>query len=186
MIDPLDLPKYNMSDDWLEEFLAFCVCVAGKNAITTSRNLEKLRTGLIKEFGELSFFNLMRIAVDLPRLIKSAGLGCYNHRATTFGELVNANLDLKTCSSLDLEEIKGIGKKTSRFFLLHTRRDIKVACLDVHILKYLKDKGYSVPKQTPIGKKYDEIEKIFIEIASNSGYSIADFDLMIWKEYSGR
>lgn len=184
MVDPLDLPQYDVSDEWLEEFLVFCCCVPGKNAITTSRCVEKLRLELIKNFGELSFFELLRQAEDLPNLIKSAGIGCYNHRAVTLSQLSHSNLDLRTCNVEDLEKIKGIGKKTSRFFLLYTRRNVRVACLDVHILRFLKDAGYDVPKNTPTGKKYDKIERIFLELAKDR--SIPEFDLDIWKRYSGR
>lgn len=36
--------------------------------------------------------------------------------------------------------------KTSRFFLLHSRENIKVAVLDTHIIKWLSHIGYEETK----------------------------------------
>lgn len=56
----------------------------------------------------------------------------------------------------------------------------------MHILKFLKDKGYKVPASTPTGKKYKTIEGYFLKEADKSGLSVADFDLKIWKEYRNK
>jgi thermostable 8-oxoguanine DNA glycosylase len=85
-----------------------------------------------------------------------------------------------------LEAITGVGPKTARFFILHTRPNQTMAVLDTHILKYLRDKGHTTQKVTPpAGKKYDELEQIVIAEAKASGMSQPDFDLHIWKTYSG-
>jgi thermostable 8-oxoguanine DNA glycosylase len=68
---------------------------------------------------------------------------------------------------------------------LHTRKDARVAALDTHILKYMRDCGYEVPKSTPGSKKqYKKIEEQFLQLADESGQTVADFDLSIWKKYS--
>ena len=76
--------------------------------------------------------------------------------------------------------------KTSRCFIIHSRKDANYAGLDVHILHFLKDMGYNVPGQTPLRKQYLEIEKIFLDIVRKSEMSVAEYDLMIWRKYSGR
>lgn len=93
-------------------------------------------------------------------------------------------LNLKSCSVDDLENIYGIGPKTARCFLIHSRPNMRFAGLDTHILKYLRGLGYEVPKTTPTGKKYKEIEQIFLNLVDKSGKSVAEFDLEIWRKYS--
>ena len=85
----------------------------------------------------------------------------------------------------DLEAIPGIGPKTSRFFLLHTRPNQEIAVLDTWILKYLKNAGYNAPKATPSGKKYLELEKNFLFEARKNNMKPADFDIYIWRNFRG-
>jgi thermostable 8-oxoguanine DNA glycosylase len=99
-------------------------------------------------------------------------------------ELAQKGLDLSACSVSDLEAVRGIGPKTARCFLMHSRRNVRHAGLDTHVLKYMREMGFDVPKSTPAGRKYIEIESKFLEIADKSGMSVAEFDLKIWKGYS--
>jgi len=92
---------------------------------------------------------------------------------------------LRTCSIDELESIFGIGRKTSRCFVMHSRRNAQCAGLDTHILKFLRSKGHDVPKSTPGSKKkYLEIENLFLKYAKKSNKTIAKFDLDIWKKYA--
>jgi thermostable 8-oxoguanine DNA glycosylase len=81
-----------------------------------------------------------------------------------------------------LQCVKGIGMKTARFFVMHTRAHQMYACLDTHILAWLGDKGHDVPKSTPQGKKYLELEKIFLDYCIEMDMMPADLDLKIWNE----
>lgn len=189
MIDPVNITRFQNTKEQLEEVLLFWVLAAGKNAITASRCLDNFLSGIHDKFSVPKYkpFDCIRkIKEDLPSLLKSYGIGCYNNKAKTFYQLVNSNLDLSTCTAEDLEKIHGIGMKTSRCFIIHSRRDANYAGLDVHLLCFLRDMGYNVPKQTPTKKSYLEIEKIFLDIVRESGMSVAEYDLMIWRKYSGR
>ena len=190
MIDPVNITCFTNTKEQLEEVLLFWVLAAGKNAITASKCLENLMVNLHEKFS-LSLYNpfecLRKIKKeDLGVLLRSHGIGCYNNKAKTFYQLITSDLDLRTCSADELEDVFGIGMKTSRCFIIHSRRDANYAGLDVHLLNFLRDKGHDVPNQTPTRKSYLEIEKIFLDIVRKSGMSVADFDLKIWKEYSGR
>ena len=156
--------------------------MAGKNAITTSRGLDKFLQPA-REYNLSPFDHLRLLSFDeLTANLKNSGFGCYNNRAKSFTSLINAHLDLKNCSVVDLEQIHGIGPKTSRFFVLFSRPDAKVAVLDTHLLSWLREKGYDVPKATPCGKKYLEIEQIFLNEAEKQDRPIVEFDLSIWNE----
>jgi len=190
MIDPTQITNYNLSKSEAEEFILFWVCAAGKNGVTSAKCLDKLLSAWREKIdGSPSPFEIVRYIYqfgDLVDEMKKHGIGCYNSKAKTFISLVNSNLDLKKCSVEDLESISGIGPKTARCFLIHSRPDQQYAGLDTHVLKFLKDKGHEVPKSTPNGKKYRELEVIFLKYVSESGMNTADFDLKIWNNYRNR
>jgi thermostable 8-oxoguanine DNA glycosylase len=182
MIDPANITKYNRTIPELEELALFCIAVAGKNAATTARNLDKFVGGNI-----LSPFEIIRNydMRSLPSVLKKYGFGCYNLKAKGFLTIAKSGIDLRACTLEELVPIPGIGFKTATLFLLHTRENSNHACLDVHILKWLSDLGYDVPKQSPQSlKKYSEIENIFLDICKKNNISPTVLDLGIWNVYS--
>lgn len=187
MIDPVRITNFKSTKKDLEEVLLFWICAAGKTAKIASRALDAF---LIAQKIRKSPFEIIRQIGRrrLPGLLKKYGIGCYNQKARTMWELVSSKLNLKKCSIDELEAIYGIGRKTARCFALHTRKNARCAGLDTHVLKYLRDKGYDAPKQTPSSKKkYLELEEAFIAEADKEmpRKPIAVFDLAIWKKYSG-
>jgi len=186
MVNPVNFTNYNRTDEELEEAVLFGLLVAGKNALTTARLLDKFLRDY-DHIGNSPFEIFSRF--ELPQLsvvLKDYGFGCYNSKSKGIHALVRANFDLRTCTVDDLEKIHGIGMKTSRLFVLHNRKDAKCIPLDVHILHYLKDLGHEVPKVTPSSKKlYLTIEKLCIQLAKQTGKSCADWDLGVWRHYSG-
>lgn len=187
MIDPEKVTDYNKTDKELEEFILFWVCAAGKNGRTAARCLDKFLT---KQKAGSPFGAVLKPETldKLPEVLKECGIGCYKSKARTFFELAIADLigklNLRTCTASDLEAIHGIGPKTARCFLLHSREGIQVAGLDTHILKHLSSLGYDAPKSTPVGKKYLTLEKIVLSLAKDAGMTPAQFDLHIWNTYS--
>lgn len=108
----------------------------------------------------------------------------------TKGIMQSLDLDLASCTLDDLLSIHGVGNKTARFFLLHTREGCDYAVLDTHILAWLRNRGIpDVPKSTPSnGKDYRRLEKTF-RYLSRLAYpflSDAEIDLLVWSEQSGR
>jgi len=192
MIDPIKMTRYDLSQTELEEVLLFCIAVAGHNALTTARLLDNfLREchwkilDLTRRVPVSPFAKLVMIDrfFDLKAIIQECRLGRYGVLTKAFRALAYSGMDLKTCTLAELEAIPGVGPKTSRFFTLHTRRNIDVAVLDVHILRYMADCGIAVPKSTPNGKRYADLEQKFLEMARQSGKTVAAFDLEIWNEY---
>lgn len=197
MIDPATCTNYEMHDYQLEEFLFFSILVAGKTARTMARSLQRLLdwkadvTYRDKYTGyNFSPVNLLwELRENLPEVLRSSGIGCYHLKARGLRAAMEAiksrQLNLRTCTSEDLERIPGIGKKTSRFFLLHSRKDIRCAALDTHILKFLRSKGIDAPRSTPTGKRYIELEQKFLELVP-SNMTVAEFDLAIWNHYANK
>jgi len=192
MIDPEKVTNYEQTDRQLEEFILFWVCAAGKNGRTAARCLDKFLTDAAAMYQKNTPFHAIltwHALFDLPDTLKYYGIGCYNSKAKTFYDLAVAKhkgeLDLRTCTASDLESIHGIGCKTSRCFILHSRKDAQVAGLDTHMLKHLRSLGYDdVPKSTPIGNKYLTNEKRVLSLAKEAGMTPAEFDLWVWNKYS--
>lgn len=191
MINPEKISNFNLTTPELEENILFWVCAAGKNGMTAAKSLNKMLKFLGDMFSHhLSPFELLREATcrdrehgSLPGLMKLCGIGCYNNKAETFKLLVSAALNLKTCTVDELMAIKGIGPKTARAFLVHTREAQKFAVIDTHVLKFLRHQGIMAPKSTPSGKKYNELEQVFLTICHLRGLDVADLDLTVWNHY---
>lgn len=182
MIDPSDVIKFDRSDDELFEWFLFSATVAGKTASTIARLLEEFLAGMPGE-GPIE---KVRQAVALGTLgehLRRARLGQYTKLEKCFSEVLH--LDLRTCIIDELEGVTGIGPKTARMFLMHSRPDQRLAALDVHVLKHLNASGIPAPATTPTaGKKYRMLESEFLKLADAANMNAADYDLMIWKQYS--
>jgi len=191
MIDPSKITINNATDEELEELILFWVCAAGKNGRTAARCLDKFLKLISSPYGKpmSSIFNFNSL-YNLPDTLRACGIGCYNSKAKSFLQLaiecVSGRLNLRTCTTDDLEKIHGIGMKTSRCFIIHSRKEARYAGLDTHILKHLKINGVdNVPKSTSGTKKeYLRLEKEFLKLADEINMAPAEYDLMIWNKYS--
>lgn len=179
MINPYQITNFERTEEELQEFWLFCICVAGKTAYIIAKMLDNFLQ------GEKPFEAINKMITDgtLLENLKKARLGKYRVLEKAFPQ--SLKLDLRKCTVDELENIIGVGPKTARFFLLHSRKDVQISVIDTHMLKYIQSLGHNVP-QTLTKKKYLEFEKIIIEEANKSKMSLADFDLMIWKKYAKR
>ena len=147
---------------------------------------EKILANLIPKkatpFHQLEKYTHQKLAIKLKEL----GCGCYNAKSRTIFELVNSKLNLSTCEIHELEKIYGIGRKTSRGFVLHSRSNAQCSVLDTHILKFLKENDVpDVPKSTPSSKlEYERLEKNFLTICRKRKIAPAKLDLKVWSSYT--
>ena len=193
MITPTNITNYNRTQAELEEFLLFTILVAGKTAKTQAIKLDSflsnhpLKNGTLNDKKDSPFDFIQRL-IDLKMLkiwMKDCKLGQYNRLENAFVGIMQFKGKLDSVTLDELESISGIGSKTSRFFLLHSRPDQKIAVLDTHILKYMSKQGYNVPKVTPSDKKkYRKIEEDFLYECRILKKNPAELDLEIWKSYS--
>jgi thermostable 8-oxoguanine DNA glycosylase len=164
----------------------FAILVAGKGAEQQARKLDEFLSRSMHENSGKPFKHIEHLNhwgwLDLR--MREFKLGQYKRIGHAFTEILKFKGRLKEVTIEELESVKGIGSKTARFFILHSRPDAKVAVLDTHILKWMSEKGYKVPKATPAKKKYTEIEKLFLQEAIRHQMTPADLDLTIWKSYA--
>jgi thermostable 8-oxoguanine DNA glycosylase len=188
MITPTQITKYDRTQSELEEFLLFTILVAGKKANITAKKLDsfldKRKMFGLENMSPFQFIEYLDKSNLLLTIIKSVKLGQYNRISGAFKQALQLKDYLKTITPYELEAIKGIGFKTSRFFVLHTRPNQNYAVLDTHILRWLRDHGVDAPKTTPTGKKYMELEKKFLQYSEQYGINPAHLDLQIWTQYS--
>jgi thermostable 8-oxoguanine DNA glycosylase len=166
----------------LECRVLYAIIVAGKSARFADQAFKRL-------FGQPtgSPFDVVRAWIKegvLLQKLQAARVGNYSKIERAYMELVSAKIDLVKCSPEDLEAVHGIGPKTSRFFIIWTRPEARVAVLDVHVLRWLRKQGHDVPKVTPNRKDYARIEKLFLEIVDKAGLTPRQVDEKIWMEGS--
>ena len=147
MINPYSITNYNRTVPELEEFILFCIVVAGKKAYIQARKLDEFLLSVKARLmmpEQVSPFQIIKSAEQhgiLFEEIKKAKLGQYKKINSAFKYISEKEYNLVRMTPKILEEIPGVGMKTSRFFLLHS--DIfykdKIAILDTHILKFIKE-----------------------------------------------
>jgi len=182
MIDAANITNYNQTKQELEHSLLFWILAAGKNGTRAAKITNKIIRDLPSPlFAHLKTFSLQ----ETIRMCTYYRTGCQTIKGRAIYEVVNSNLNLKTCSAEELEKIYGIGPKTARCFIMHSRKNTQFAGLDTHILKFLEIMGVAdVPKQTPSSKKeYQRLEKSFIKLATIYNKEPAILDLEIWNEF---
>lgn len=184
-IDPLKITDFDRDDEALQRFLIFGIIAAGKDSDWAASKVANLLKQ--KPDGVLPLAYLAENEIALHNTLVANQVGQYHRIKKAI--LDAAKLDLRTATVEEIDEIFGVGPKTARLFILHSRADAEVAVLDTHILKWLRDlKVDNVPTATPTGKEYERLERLAIRFKRNlyPGLSLAQADLLIWAKYSGR
>ena len=187
-INPKKITDFNRTKADLELFAVFAVCVAGKKAQQTADKVNDNFRDVQTPTKQLTPFeaikNLVNIKVFVAYL-KMAKMGQYRRIYRALRDLAESGIDLKTCTVEELEAIHGIGPKTSRFIVMHSRPNQRLATLDTHILRWMRDQGIETPKATPQSKKlYKELEQKFLTLCDKCAILPSQLDLKIWKQYS--
>jgi hypothetical protein len=196
MIDPNDVTDPARSGRQLEEFLLFCIVVAGKNADQQARKLEEFLQGN----EPFAFIRSMDTGGGLEERLRRVKLGKYRLLGESFSRLACAGLDLRKCSWEALTQFPGIGIKTAKFFVLHSRPGEMHGVLDTHVLAWMRDRLASAgagrpdaPKHSPQNRAaYSFWETVYFGLvlarAREKGgrpagpVNWAQVDLDLWKE----
>ena len=187
-INPKKITDFNRSQADLELFAVFAVCVAGKKAQQTADKVNEHFRDVQTPTKQLTPFETIKSLIGaniFGGYLQHARFGQYKRIYRALRDLAESSLDLKTCSVEDLEGIHGIGPKTSRFIIMHSRPNQRLATLDTHILRWMRDQGIETPKATPQSKKlYKELEDKFLTLCDKCAILPSQLDLKIWKQYS--
>ena len=186
MINVFNINDYNRNRHEREELLLLSIAVAGKTAYIIAPKIHRFieicgKTGT--PFERIKSV-LSQGGADLLReKLEEVKLGCYNSRTKGFIEA--ANLDVFNCGIKELEQVTGVGFKTSRLFLIHTRPDARYCAYDVHIGKEMRLQGFlDAPKSTPTSyKEYLYWEQKWLSLVPKN-VTVGEFDIQTWNKYS--
>ena len=187
MINPSEINKIEWTDENLEEFMVFCLFVAGKKAEWAAKKANEFINIFSATKCPLISVLYFLHEEDIEDRLREVKTGQYGRLTKALRGI--GNLDsLRTVTLEELESIHGIGPKTARFFLLYTRENFQGIVLDTHVLKWLRKQGYLVPKSNPTKREYLLIEQLALKTIKSQFYNISlrDADLHIWKLMSGR
>lgn len=176
--------------------LLYGLIVAGKSATFADRVLKDFLArakALIRKEGhgnsnKLPPFGILANLSDwnLNAILFESKSGNYGKLFRAFREIANQQftLDLFTCKPSDLEKIHGVGPKTSRFVIMWIRPEEIHAALDVHVLRWMREKMNlaDAPHSTPSDPaKYSYWENMFVSIAADMGKTPRELDIEIWE-----
>ena len=213
MIKPEKITDYKRNDWDLQEFFFFAVAVAGKKSDQTARKVQDLIDFIGEMFVENPYYEDNRTETGVIHYLANCDDGVDLLRTFKFGKynqwrkflnwwkqmlifMDGACLSdwLREASLLDLEQIPSVGKKTSRFFKLHSDPEANCVPLDTHILKFVRDKHCHdpnyIPKTTPTSiYEYQSIETFALQymrnyMAQKRMKTLAQADQAIWSSYA--
>lgn len=189
--DPYKVTNFSFDDFDLELFAIFAIVVAAKNADVQSEKLDQFLSFEPNAKSPLDAVEMMLKKGTFVSNMVKVKLGQYDRLAVSIPRLLDVNL--RTCTIADLENIHGIGRKTSRFFILHSRPAQRICALDTMLLCKAIDEGYpNCPTVTPSNyQEYEKISSFLLDVfdreANELGLShderYAHLDLKWWKHY---
>lgn len=182
MINPSQITNFSRTGHQLEELLLFSISCAGKNSDVQAEKLDRFLAGGLP-FATVRNYHKAGVLVDT---LKRVGLGKYKLLSEGFLQAATDKiLNLRKVNWPKLTQFTGVGLKTAKFFLCHSREDFTGAVLDTHVLNWLRGKYPSarIPKVSPTNPiKYREVEAFFLAECFKIGATPAELDLHIWKE----
>jgi hypothetical protein len=197
MIDPLNVTSSSRSHAELEEFLLFGIVAAGKNADQQAKKLEAFLGGR----SPFAFIRQSEREGRLEERLKAVRLGKYTLLVRSFRELAHSGIDLRSCTWEELTQFPGIGLKTAKFFVLHSREREMHGVLDTHVLGWMREhwepaagRRQAVPRHTPQHPAaYRFWETVYFGMVASrrhgggkpAAIDWARFDLDLWKERRG-
>ena len=219
IINPKEITDYNRNDWDIQKFFMFCIAVAGKKSEPTVKKIQAISDQISEDLVENPYYEthpketgILHYLLGIDdegdyglNVMKEHKMGKYRIWGDFFEWWIDQTWNferkhipifiehvLRRFSVEKLEQIPGVGKKTSRFFKLHTDPDATCIPLDTHILKFLKSiypTNY-VPKNTPSSVSiYNQLEEVARRemkkyMTKNYLNTLAEADLAIWKSYA--
>lgn len=186
IIDPYDL-EHPWDATRLEAWILFGICVANKPADPTAKKLSDFLDTIPGDISPFAKVRHMIFTGVLNEKLREFRFGQYARISKAFHEIIDefkGTDEVLNATVERLERVNGIGPKTARMIMLYYRPDSRIAALDTHVLKWLREQGYDAPKGTPSGRKYRELEKIFLAEADARGMSAKTLDTAIWQKYA--
>ena len=227
-VDPHSITNFDRNRIEQELFLLFCIFVAGRASLPIADKLNRMfslnnlcmpaklpdnctqemrysaavvRTSLTNNMRPFSILRKLYDEGLLMHFLQLHKLGQYTRIYNCIQEITHPATGITILSDVSVDALvsySGIGPKTARFFVVHSRPNQKYAILDTHILnmisRYLsKESGRIsspfrelVPKSTPQNEtEYKFWELVYLGICSKQDKDPAEVDLATWLAKGG-
>ncbi len=164
--------------------LAFCISTANSSAVSGLRFQKLLENLKIDDISVDEIEEILRISHVRFHSKKAV----YIKSAIDSFDVVERALKMNTKDAREylVRMMKGLGYKEASHFLRNVGR-FDVAIIDRHVLGWLRERGYIEEIHGSLkSSEYKRIEGILREIASERGVTLAELDLMIWYEKTGK
>jgi hypothetical protein len=186
MVDPDQAPDFHRTGPALEEFFLFAGLAANRPAYRAALTLDRLLAGCeADEDGPFAYLRgVHRAESSHASAVRTTGLGCHQQKGRFLFAAIHSGLDLRTAGLRELERLPGVGLKTSRFFVLHSRPGQRVAAIDTHIYRDLCGRypGHPSLRKPPGSKsRYLAQEQLFLRAADLEGLEPWQLDINIWR-----
>jgi len=172
----------NLSENEQFKEMLFCLLTPQSNAKKCWQAVEELSK--LKEFN---FQNVSDILKTRTRFHNNKTN--YILEAENTWKLIKVKID--SADKIELrnfiaEIVKGYGLKEASHFLRNIgKSENKIAILDRHILRNLKDLGIIDDEKIKNKKHYLEIEQKFLDFSDKIGIQIDELDLLFWSKENG-
>jgi len=177
-------------DEKLFEELAFCIFTPQSKAKVCWEAIERLRKkGLLlqgtaekikEEIRDVRFKNK-----KADYLVKARGFFSKNGKVC-IKPILNQLKDIHECREWLVKNITGLGYKEASHFLRNIGLGEKIAILDRHILRNLKDLGIIGGIPESLGRtKYIQIEEKMAEFSRKINIPFPHLDLLLWYKETG-
>jgi thermostable 8-oxoguanine DNA glycosylase len=186
-IDPYKITDYHRNKNQLETFFLFCTAVAGKKATMISDKIYDFLEHSGFHGSPLERVKSMLEKNELTERLKRVSMGKYGLLTRSWHELTRRPKNfLNTAGVEELEELPAVGPKTARYFIVHSRPNTRLAVVDTHMLKFLRDMGHDdIPSGNAASPRhYADLEAKVLAHADKAAMSPQDFDLAVWTWYS--
>lgn len=187
---------YDADENTRQRMLLLGLFVAGKNAGVQETKLDQFLRIIARHSPASQFSHFARLVryqsaqgnEGLLTALQQVKAGQYTRLLSALQAVIDLTLhgDIgwwDTISREELCKIPGMGMKTASFYLQFTRRGQRIACLDTHILAYMRDHSLAknVPASTPTTRsRYLELEEAFLQHCEACQRVPAELDFEIW------
>lgn len=172
-----------------QEFLLFCICVAGKKADVivpklrrfleysdlANRYVDPMLTSSLVCTAPFDLIKWMEIYDGLEIYLKSVKMGRYSILVQSMSACAH-HIDVNDTSVQELMSIPGIGPKTARYFMVYAH-DQRYAIVDTHVKRFLVMLDIDC-------RHYDLMERSYLYICNKIGYDPRKLDNIIWQYFA--
>lgn len=186
-----DPPRFDRLQPELEAYLLYVMTMANWEAKKAYDSLNRFLSESTE--SPFAYIKMLNAQEKLLHKMQEARIFRANQKQRYFQAASEFTQDLRTASIEQLETIKGVGAKSSRYFVNFTRVDADEVHPDTHIIKGLIAHGVDVPKDKngkpripsdAKAKNFKLIVLAFRNIAQEYGLKNREMDYEWWRHFN--